>query len=92
MAPGAGSPGVIGAAPDHAALPAMGGGVAPPVVENNDNIMSVGNVVAPQHYVTFLEALNSISPESFSYGGTGTPPAFSIDTGVEDAGTGAPLP
>jgi hypothetical protein len=31
------------------------------VVENNDNIMSVGTVVKPQHYSTFHEALQAIT-------------------------------
>ena len=31
------------------------------VAENNDNIMSVGNVVRPQHYATFLWALREVT-------------------------------
>jgi hypothetical protein len=75
IAPGAGTPGTIGQPVAHGALPPMGGGIQPAVSENNDNIMSVGNVVRPQHYITFLEALNTVStPEHFSYGGPGHSP------------------
>ena len=82
-APDPSSP-AIGTPTDHAGLPPMGGGVPPAVYENNDNIMSVGNVVRPQHYITFLEALNTITaPVHFSYGGEGEPPAYGI-YGSED--------
>jgi outer membrane protein OmpA-like peptidoglycan-associated protein len=76
IAPGAGTPGVIGAPVAHSGLAAaMGGGVGAAVSENNDNIMSVGNVVRPQHYSTFLEALNQVAtPEAFHYGGAGHSP------------------
>jgi outer membrane protein OmpA-like peptidoglycan-associated protein len=76
IAPGAGTPGAIGAPVAHSALSAaMGGGVQAAVAENNDNIMSVGNVVRPQHYSTFLEALNQVAaPEAFHYGGAGHSP------------------
>jgi hypothetical protein len=76
IAPGAGTGSAIGTATAHGPLAgAMGGGVQPAVFENNDNIMSVGNVVRPQHYATFLEALNSVTtPERFHYGGAGTAP------------------
>jgi len=37
--------------------------------------MSVGNAVRPQHYSTFLEALNAVAtPERFHYGGAGHSP------------------
>ena len=76
--PGAGTPGTIGDPVDHSTLPPMGNGVPPAVSENNDSIMSVGNVVRPQHYITFLEALNqATAPVHVSYGGEGEPPAFS---------------
>jgi hypothetical protein len=75
ISPGAGTPGTIGQPVAHGTLPPMGGGVQPAVSENNDNIMSVGNVVRPQHYITFLEALNGVTtPEHFSYGGAGHSP------------------
>jgi outer membrane protein OmpA-like peptidoglycan-associated protein len=80
IAPGAGTPGTIGTRTAHGNLPAMGGGVQPAVFENNDNIMSVGNVVRPQHYVTFLEALNAVTtPERFHYGGEGHSPTVIPD-------------
>ena len=76
IAPGAGTPGAIGTPVAHGALSAaMGGGVQGAVFENNDNIMSVGNVVRPQHYATFLEGLNTVAaPEHFHYGGAGHSP------------------
>ena len=40
---------------------AQSAGVAGSVFENNDNIMSSGNVVRPQHYSTFVEAINVIT-------------------------------
>jgi len=76
ISPGAGTGGAIGSPVGHGALSAaMGGGVQTAVFENNDNIMSVGNVVRPQHYATFLEALNAVTtPERFHYGGAGHSP------------------
>lgn len=76
FAPGAGTPGTIGDPTGHnTQAAAMGGGVQGAVYENNDNIMSVGNVVRPQHYATFLEALNAVTtPEAFEYGGAGPAP------------------
>ena len=76
IAPGAGTPGQIGTPVAHSAISgAMGGGVQAAVFENNDNIMSVGNVVRPQHYATFLEGLNLVTtPERFHYGGAGHSP------------------
>lgn len=76
ISPGAGTGGGIGTPVGHGALAgAMGGGVQAAVFENNDNIMSVGNVVRPQHYATFLEALNNVAaPEHFHYGGPGHSP------------------
>lgn len=83
FAPGAGTPGTIGQPAQHGALAsAMGGGVQGAVYENNDNIMSVGNVVRPQHYATFLEALNRVTtPELFEYGGAGRRPLSPVDFG-----------
>ena len=76
ISPGAGTPGQIGTPVGHGPLSgAMGGGVQAAVFENNDNIMSVGNVVRPQHYATFLEGLNLVTaPERFHYGGAGHSP------------------
>ena len=73
---GAGTPGTIGDPVDHTPLStAMGPGMPGAVVENNDNIMSVGNVIRPQHYSTFLEGLNRVAaPEAFHYGGAGHSP------------------
>jgi hypothetical protein len=46
------------------------------VFENTDSIMSVGNVVRPQHYATFHEALvNVTTPQGWHYGGAGTAPS-----------------
>jgi hypothetical protein len=58
----------------------MGGGVQGAVFENNDNIMALGNVVRPQHYATFHEALTRVAaPESFIYGGEGMAPTVIPD-------------
>jgi hypothetical protein len=40
---------------------AQAAGLPGSVHENNDNIMSWGNAVRPQHYVTFLEALQDVT-------------------------------
>jgi hypothetical protein len=80
FAPGAGTPGNIGAPVAHSGLAAaMGTGVPPAVSENNDNIMSVGNVVRPQHYSTFFEALTNVTaPQAWHYGGAGLAPKAGI--------------
>jgi hypothetical protein len=80
FAPGAGTPGTIGTPTAHGAISgAMGGGVQPAVFENNDNIMSVGNVVRPQHYATFFEALTNVTtPQAWHYGGAGLAPKAGI--------------
>ncbi len=77
FAPGAGTPGNVGDPTAHAPLAAaMGPGVAPAVFENTDSIMSVGNVVRPQHYATFHEALTNVTtPQGWHYGGAGTAPS-----------------
>ena len=62
---------------------ATGGNLPGAVVENNNNIMSVGNVVRPQHYSTFHEALRAITgieewalgPKQARPGPTGGTPA-----------------
>lgn len=44
------------------------------VAENNDNIMSLGNTVRPQHYATFHAALEQVTGKSWRYGGEGDAP------------------
>jgi hypothetical protein len=80
FAPGAGTPGNIGSPVAHSGLSAaMGGGATAAVSENNDNIMSVGNVVRPQHYSTFHEALTNVAaPQTWHYGGAGVAPKAGI--------------
>jgi hypothetical protein len=50
-------------ADDNDAAAKMGGPNAPSgaLVENNDNIMSEGSVVRPQHYSAFLDALRKVT-------------------------------
>ncbi|MBW4522664.1 MAG: OmpA family protein [Scytolyngbya sp. HA4215-MV1] len=36
-------------------------GLGGSVYENNDNVMSLGNTVRPQHYATFMQALHEVS-------------------------------
>lgn len=36
-------------------------GLGSSVAENNDNIMSLGNTIRPQHYATFMEALRTVT-------------------------------
>ena len=51
-----------GAATGHSkAVADLMPGQAPVVAADNDNIMSLGTTVQPHHYVTFLEALSSVS-------------------------------
>jgi hypothetical protein len=41
--------------------------------------MSVGNVVRPQHYATFHEALTNVTaPQAWHYGGAGLAPKAGI--------------
>jgi hypothetical protein len=54
------------------------------VAENSDSIMAVGNVVKPQHYATFLEALKKVT--AMKEWELGTP------TGVVPPGVDGPLP
>jgi hypothetical protein len=73
--PGTGSGGQIGGTPLHGKAPLTGRGIPPARFQNDDGIMSIGNVVEPQHYVTFLDALNRVTaPEAFRYGGAGPAP------------------
>jgi hypothetical protein len=44
------------------------------VAENNDNIMSLGNTVRPQHYSTFHNALQIVTGKHWRYGGEGDAP------------------
>jgi outer membrane protein OmpA-like peptidoglycan-associated protein len=44
------------------------------VAENNDNIMSLGNTVRPQHYSTFHNALQIVTGKQWRYGGEGDAP------------------
>jgi outer membrane protein OmpA-like peptidoglycan-associated protein len=44
------------------------------VAENNDNIMSLGTVVRPQHYSTFHNALQIVTGKHWRYGGEGDAP------------------
>ena len=70
-----GSGGQIGGTPLHGKAPLTGRGIPPARFQNDDGIMSIGNVVEPQHYVTFLDALNRVTaPEAFRYGGAGPAP------------------
>jgi len=52
------------------------------VAENNDNIMSLGNTVRPQHYSTFLAALEQITGRDWRYGGEGDAPSVIPGTPV----------
>ena len=74
--PGTGTGGErIGGVPLHGQPPLAGRGIPPARFQNDDGIMSIGNVVEPQHYVTFLDALNRVTtPEAFKYGGAGPVP------------------
>ena len=47
--------------PLHGQPPLTGRGIPPARFQNDDGIMSIGNVVEPQHYVTFLDALNQVT-------------------------------
>jgi outer membrane protein OmpA-like peptidoglycan-associated protein len=58
--PAAGTP-VAHNAATQAMTDATGANLPGAVVENNNNIMSVGNAVQPQHYSTFHEALVAIT-------------------------------
>ncbi|MBZ0303862.1 MAG: OmpA family protein [Anaerolineae bacterium] len=52
------------------------------VSENNDNIMSLGNTVRPQHYATFHAALEQVTSKSWRYGGEGDAPSVIPGTPV----------
>lgn len=52
------------------------------VSENNDNIMSLGNTVRPQHYSTFHAALEQVTGKDWRYGGEGDAPSVIPGTPV----------
>jgi hypothetical protein len=52
------------------------------VSENNDNIMSLGNTVRPQHYATFHAALVQVTGKDWRYGGEGDAPTVIPGTPV----------
>jgi hypothetical protein len=52
------------------------------VSENNDNIMSLGNTVRPQHYATFHAALVQVTGKDWQYGGEGDAPTVIPGTAV----------
>jgi len=55
-----GTGGDVGGATAHDAL-SKSVGLGGSVFENNDNIMSLGSTVQPQHYATFLSALHTVT-------------------------------
>jgi outer membrane protein OmpA-like peptidoglycan-associated protein len=55
-----GTGGDVGQATGHNQL-AQDMGVGGSVYENNDNIMSLGSTIRPQHYATFMEALRTVT-------------------------------
>jgi outer membrane protein OmpA-like peptidoglycan-associated protein len=55
-----GTGGDVGGATGHDQL-ARDMGLGGAVYENNDNIMSLGSTVRPQHYATFMQALREVS-------------------------------
>ncbi|MBE2182269.1 MAG: OmpA family protein [Anaerolineae bacterium] len=79
----------IGATIDHTDIDADGLADAPidgAVAENNDNIMSLGDTVRPQHYATFHSALEQATGKSWRYGGEGDPPTHIPGTPTPDGG------
>jgi len=82
---GTGNP--IGTAVRHNDIDANGLADAPidgAVAENNDNIMSLGNTVRPQHYSTFHRALELVTNKNWQYGGEGDPPTVLPGTQTPD--------
>jgi outer membrane protein OmpA-like peptidoglycan-associated protein len=56
------------------------GGVQTSIYENNDDIMSLGSAIRPQHYSTFHQALTTVAPQArFVYGGVGSAPRVPPD-------------
>jgi outer membrane protein OmpA-like peptidoglycan-associated protein len=55
-----GTGGDVGTTTGHNAL-AGSMGLGGSVHENNDNIMSLGSTIRPQHYATFMEALHNVT-------------------------------
>lgn len=56
-----GTGGDVGEATTHDALAREMGLSTGAVFENNDNIMSLGSTVRPQHYATFMQALREVT-------------------------------
>lgn len=56
-----GTGGDVGEATTHDALARDMGLSTGAVFENNDNIMSLGSTVRPQHYATFMQALRTVT-------------------------------
>lgn len=84
---GSGNP--IGSTIRHTDIDADGLADAPidgAVSENNDNIMSLGDTVRPQHYSTFHSALEQATGRSWRYGGEGDPPTHIPGTPTPDGG------
>ena len=50
----------VGVATEHDQL-GRDMGVGGSVYENNENIMSLGSTVKPQHYATFMKALHEVT-------------------------------
>jgi len=79
----------IGATIEHTDIDANGLADAPidgAVAENNDNIMSLGDTVRPQHYSTFHSALETVTGRNWRYGGEGDPPTHIPGTPTPDGG------
>jgi outer membrane protein OmpA-like peptidoglycan-associated protein len=55
-----GTGGDVGDKADHDAL-SNKMGLGGSVIENNDNIMSLGSTIRPQHYATFMSALHTVT-------------------------------
>ena len=75
----------VGTAVDHNDLNNNAGqdlGIDGAVSENNDNIMSLGNTVAPQHYSVFHFALEKVTTKGWEYGGPGDAPSVIPGTPV----------
>ncbi|MFN8375457.1 MAG: OmpA family protein [Anaerolineae bacterium] len=77
----------VGTAAAHSGMAdAMGDDVGGVMRENNDNIMSLGNTVRPQHYATFHNALQIVTGEDWHYGGEGDAPTVLPGTPVPGGG------
>jgi len=75
-----GTGGRLGTRTEHDPQVQNMGGVQASIYENNDDIMSLGNAIRPQHYSTFHEALTTVAPQAqFEYGGVGSAPRVPPD-------------